>query len=761
MSRPRSRSPHYRMSPRRHEGAGGHSRRFPWDEPDFDPQKVLAELDGMPMDRSRRPREDLEESWAFFMEDNHSEGQRRSPPFPDDHQFGHQHHPDLEEFYRRTPPPHPHELGYAERRRLSPKQVHHRREGGDRGRGGFREHFENRGRPLHSPQRPNRERFPSTPPSHFNHQQREPATGWRREERGRSQGSRDLDDRGGGEGRERGRRDAQGLNRERRRDDLHQERTPPLKRHRRDMDDPVHLGYGKGEEFREQRFSLERPRDGFEGGTQGGFSRGEVRHSGPLVVEHDHGIAKGRGPPRWEQFDSREDRNPDFDRESRPRQAGSQERFRKSNSRSDVREETRGRHIQDGRRDIGCETRRSPMLQDRASPMGFADRAGPMNHRGRSGPRPARGRANRGRGGRTETAPHRNHPRLQQFPQRRQDLPQEHQRQGYRPAEEDRYADPLEEESSWGEEASLRQWDRDRPGGLDQHLPRNDLDPKMPRQREGSWTVQQETNEMTVVSEETLTIKVDMSRPANQNSLLCYSSDRQLSLDLVNVGRQRLDFLPMLEHSGTYRESAMHTGTFAQEIITLVHQVKEHYFRGDSITLNERFSAPQEGGFPEEEVEELVEEEMATFNRGFSTNFNMLPDDEPLFTRAGPMQPLRQQLLRDPGDLRHDLERRRQERLEGVKVTIPGGSLAQRPLGPVSEQSVEYGDEDEMVQVEEGGFSSWTEEQGRRWGGNMGPRRGAPYRQSAGPQRRNNRLGNRLGPMRRQNNRNNDAGANW
>lgn len=57
-------------------------------------------------------------------------------------------------------------------------------------------------------------------------------------------------------------------------------------------------------------------------------------------------------------------------------------------------------------------------------------------------------------------------------------------------------------------------------------------------------------------------------------SHLGYSSERQLSLDLVNVGRQRLDFLPMLEHSGTYRETPMHSGTFAQEIITLVHQVK-------------------------------------------------------------------------------------------------------------------------------------------------------------------------------------------
>ena len=39
-----------------------------------------------------------------------------------------------------------------------------------------------------------------------------------------------------------------------------------------------------------------------------------------------------------------------------------------------------------------------------------------------------------------------------------------------------------------------------------------------------------------------------------------------------------------------------------------------------------------------------------------------------------------QQAVRDPGDLRHDLERRRQERLEGVKVTIPGGRLSQHPL---------------------------------------------------------------------------------
>lgn len=234
-------------------------------------------------------------------------------------------------------------------------------------------------------------------------------------------------------------------------------------------------------------------------------------------------------------------------------------------------------------------------------------------------------------------------------------------------------------------------------------------------------------------------------------SSLCYSSDRQLSLDLVNVGRQRLDFLPMLEHSGTYRESAMHTGTFAQEIITLVHHVKEQYFQDDGVTLNERFSAPQKGGYSE--TEELTLDERFSSKRGFSLNMNSpTEDDEPLFSRLGPLQP-----VRGPGDLRHDLERRRQERLEGVKVTIAGNSMSQRPLGPVSESGLEYSDQDETSPMEDEGSSNWPEEQSRRREGNMGPRRGAPY----ASQRRNTRPVNRLGPMRRPNHRNNPAGPNW
>lgn len=210
----------------------------------------------------------------------------------------------------------------------------------------------------------------------------------------------------------------------------------------------------------------------------------------------------------------------------------------------------------------------------------------------------------------------------------------------------------------------------------------------------------------------------------------------------------------MLEHSGTYRETAMHTGTFAQEIITLVHQVKDQYFRDGGVTLNERFSAPQQAGLAEDESEELTLNQRFSSNRGFSLNTNSVLDDEeeedeeeePLFCRQGSLPP-----ARDPGDLRHDLERRRQERLEGVKVTISGSVVSQRPLGLVSAPSLEFGHHDD-------GFSNWPEEQSWRPDGNMRPRREPPFRPNAGPQRRNHRFGNRIGPTRRHHN---PAGPNW
>lgn len=226
MSRPRSRSPRY--------------RRFPWEEPDFDAHRLLAELDGTPMDRSHHFREGPEEPRDYFRKEMYPEGQRRSPSFPGDRQFGRR--PDQVEFYRRSLSPHRGSMRYEDQRLPPP---HDGVGDGDRRRGGFREHsqsFETRTRSPQSPPSLNRERLTPTPRPHS--AQREPMKGWRREEPGRgrgrlrdfSPGTRPEDQRAAADG-ERGKRNTQGSFRGRQRENPHHDRSLPFKRQRREMDD--------------------------------------------------------------------------------------------------------------------------------------------------------------------------------------------------------------------------------------------------------------------------------------------------------------------------------------------------------------------------------------------------------------------------------------------------------------------------------------------------------------------------------------------
>ncbi|XP_043081798.1 BCLAF1 and THRAP3 family member 3 isoform X2 [Puntigrus tetrazona] len=229
---------------------------------------------------------------------------------------------------------------------------------------------------------------------------------------------------------------------------------------------------------------------------------------------------------------------------------------------------------------------------------------------------------------------------------------------------------------------------------------------------------------MDFSEQETLKIKVDMSRAVGQSSHLGYSSDRQLSLDLVNVGRQRLDFLPLLEHSGTYRESAVHSGTFAQEIITLVHQVKENFFRGQGITLNERFANEQYYSLQDEfkEEEEDQEEEMRNMTPAMNRQHRMPSSETQIFCNIGPDPLQRRQLVPDPGDLRYDLERRRQQRVEGVKITIAGGNFI--PAAPEGQESEPHYLSDDPEEADEN--FRWSEQDHKHQSQWDGPRQRMP-----------------------------------
>ncbi|KAL4624705.1 hypothetical protein GN956_G17578 [Arapaima gigas] len=258
-------------------------------------------------------------------------------------------------------------------------------------------------------------------------------------------------------------------------------------------------------------------------------------------------------------------------------------------------------------------------------------------------------------------------------------------------------------------------------------------------------------------TQETLTIKIDMGHSAGQHSV-SLPSDRQLSVDLISVGRQRLDFLPMLEQSGAHGESAVHSGTFAQEIITLVHQVKEHYFKETTLTLNERFSAVQSDLVNEEtEKEKKVG---PTCSPRINRRIDMSLSELRAYRDTGYKQKHKRRLAVDPSDLRHDLERRRQERLEEVKVTIPGVAFQQCPPLPGSLQN-EMDLCSQAVEHISGPARSGKSSSAGRWGKRRANRmRPGVTRLGFSVQKKSNRLQNPMGPSWHQN-CSNTNGADW
>ncbi|XP_073758103.1 BCLAF1 and THRAP3 family member 3 isoform X5 [Callorhinus ursinus] len=89
-----------------------------------------------------------------------------------------------------------------------------------------------------------------------------------------------------------------------------------------------------------------------------------------------------------------------------------------------------------------------------------------------------------------------------------------------------------------------------------------------------------------------LTVKIDVKKAVNTSRVASsYSTERQMSHDLVAVGRKSENFHPVFEHlDSTQNTENKPTGEFAQEIITIIHQVKANYFPSPGITLHERFS---------------------------------------------------------------------------------------------------------------------------------------------------------------------------
>ncbi|KAK7877408.1 hypothetical protein WMY93_031895 [Mugilogobius chulae] len=214
--------------------------------------------------------------------------------------------------------------------------------------------------------------------------------------------------------------------------------------------------------------------------------------------------------------------------------------------------------------------------------------------------------------------------------------------------------------------------------------------------------------DMMVITEETLTIKVDMSRPCDalfrrgQAALSGPGSRREAEAGLPvyggELGRNSRD------------HAAQHTGTFAQEIITLTHLVKDLYF----------------------------------WRRGHHT--------EPAFFCSTKRRPRGRRTTRTHSE--REVQLQPLLLVSGARPLMTCDTTWRSDDRSGSEGEQMYGHDDE-IQDEAEEFSNWSEEPHWRPDGPMqGPRRGRPFR-SNGPFRRNYRQMRR--PNYRHNNNNNNG----
>uniref|UniRef100_A0A8D2I5B5 BCLAF1 and THRAP3 family member 3 n=1 Tax=Urocitellus parryii TaxID=9999 RepID=A0A8D2I5B5_UROPR len=142
------------------------------------------------------------------------------------------------------------------------------------------------------------------------------------------------------------------------------------------------------------------------------------------------------------------------------------------------------------------------------------------------------------------------------------------------------------------------------------------------------------------IKKKSLTVKVDVKKT-------------------VDTFRKSGNFHPVFEHlDSTQNTENKPTGEFAQEIITIIHQVKANYFPSPVITLNERFSKMR--STHDADAKEIKLNSDPEIHRRIDMSLADLQSKQTMVYE--PDQTLVK--IIDPNDLRHDIERRRKERLQ-------------------------------------------------------------------------------------------------
>ncbi|XP_049655813.1 bcl-2-associated transcription factor 1 isoform X4 [Accipiter gentilis] len=147
----------------------------------------------------------------------------------------------------------------------------------------------------------------------------------------------------------------------------------------------------------------------------------------------------------------------------------------------------------------------------------------------------------------------------------------------------------------------------------------------------------------------------DSNRPAS------LTKDRLLASTLVHSVKKEQEFRSIFDHIKLPQASKSTSESFIQHIVSLVHHVKEQYFKSAGMTLNERFTAYQKA--TEEhctrqkspEIHRRIDISPSTLRK-----HTRLAGEERVFKEES--QKGDKKLRCDSGDLRHDIDRRRKER---------------------------------------------------------------------------------------------------
>ncbi|XP_046306086.1 bcl-2-associated transcription factor 1 isoform X8 [Marmota monax] len=147
----------------------------------------------------------------------------------------------------------------------------------------------------------------------------------------------------------------------------------------------------------------------------------------------------------------------------------------------------------------------------------------------------------------------------------------------------------------------------------------------------------------------------DSNRPAS------LTKDRLLASTLVHSVKKEQEFRSIFDHIKLPQASKSTSESFIQHIVSLVHHVKEQYFKSAALTLNERFTSYQKAT-----EEHSTRQKSPEIHRRIDISpsalrkHTRLAGEERVFKEEN--QKGDKKLRCDSADLRHDIDRRRKER---------------------------------------------------------------------------------------------------